>query len=170
MERFRLWRVFKQQEERNVIDNQDACERSSCGRAGQAMAIVALLAVMALGCGGGGNSSIAPFAGVWVANSGVPNVPHFSGAAISGLSGVVNGGPAQTLINAGFVSPQDTLFGPDSGIWVVDGGNGSGCGGLSFQRCPAYAVELDAQPGADVHNRAGCGEPAVFRISPIRSV
>jgi hypothetical protein len=93
-----------------VISNRGGCERRGWRWAGQVTVIVALLALMAGGCGGSSNTNITPFAGVWVANSGAPNVLHFSGPQVSGLAGVANVPPTQLLTNAGFVSPQDTLW------------------------------------------------------------
>src|SRR5713226_3671397 len=51
------------------------------GRLIAAMGTVAtLVAIGAVGCGGGNNTSIFPFAGLWVANSGGANVTHFTGS------------------------------------------------------------------------------------------
>ena len=42
-------------------------------------AVMALVAVGALGGCGGGNTGVIPFAGVWVANSGTPRAQHYAG-------------------------------------------------------------------------------------------
>jgi hypothetical protein len=63
--------------------------------------------------------------GLWVANSGGPNVLEFSGGQTS--SGSVTS-PKPTLINmsGSFFSPQDTVFDSKNNLWVVDGGDGTG--------------------------------------------
>jgi len=83
-------------------------------------AVMMLLAVGAVGCGGG-NSGTLPLAGVWVANSGTPRVQHYTGTDF-GFNGSIAFPPVPVL-NSAFVSPQDTLFDANNNLWVVDGGN-----------------------------------------------
>ena len=85
-------------------------------------AVMAVIAAIAIGCGGSSSSFIVPFAGVWVANGGGADALHFSGAELH-LSGNVNINPKQKLNTATFVSPQDTLFDSGLGMWLVDGGD-----------------------------------------------
>ena len=63
--------------------------------------------------------------GLWVANSGGPNVPQFSAGQASKASVT---SPKPTLINmsGSFFSPQDTVFDSHNNLWVVDGGDGTG--------------------------------------------
>lgn len=71
-------------------------------------AVMMLLAIGSMGCGGG-NSGVAPFAGVWVANSAPPtNVLHFPGADFH--SGGALPYPPIPRLTTAFVFPQDTLF------------------------------------------------------------
>ncbi len=90
-------------------------------------AVMAVIAAIAIGCGGSSSSFIVPFAGVWVANGGGADALHFSGAELH-LSGNVNINPKQKLNTATLVSPQDTLFDSGLGMWLVDGGLGDGKG------------------------------------------
>jgi hypothetical protein len=83
-------------------------------------AVMMLLAVGAIGCGGG-NTGTLPLAGVWVANSGTPRVQHYTGTDF-GFNGSFAFPPVPVL-NSPFVSPQDTLFDAKNNLWVVDGGN-----------------------------------------------
>ena len=90
-------------------------------------AVMMLLAIGTMGCGGGGNSGVAPFAGVWVANSMVPtDALHFPGTDFV-IAGAFPFPPIPRLTSP-FVAPQDTLFRPGNNFWVVDGGNGRGFG------------------------------------------
>ena len=63
--------------------------------------------------------------GLWVANSGGPNVPQFSAGQISKGS-VTSPKPALTNKSGSFFSPQDTVFDSLNNLWVVDGGDGTG--------------------------------------------
>lgn len=96
--------------------------------------IMILVAIGALGCGGGGNSGVAPFAGVWVANSGAPAVLHYPGADLN-FGGTFPYPPIPRLNSALFVAPQDTLFDSNNNLWVVDGGanDGKGTGAAVFR-------------------------------------
>src|SRR5277367_6891769 len=71
-------------------------------------AVMMLLAIGSLGCGGGSsNSFVAPFAGVWVANSAPPtNVLHFPGAVFH--SGGTFASAPRPLLTTPLVFPQDT--------------------------------------------------------------
>jgi len=94
-------------------------------------AVMMLLAVGAVGCGGG-NSGTLPVAGVWVANSGTPRVQHYPGTDF-----VFNGSfafPPVPVLNSAFVSPQDTLFDANNNLWVVDGGNAARGRGQAIYR------------------------------------
>ena len=109
-------------------------------------AVMMLLAIGAVGCGGGGNSQIFPFAGVWVANGGGGNVLHFSGGVLN-FAGAFNF-PPSTFLNSGvFTSPQDTLFDKDGNLWVVDGGlnDGAGTGAAVFEFVSAQLASLNSQ-------------------------
>ena len=110
-------------------------------------AVVALLAAVAVGCGSS-SSSIAPFAGVWVANGGGANVEHFSGNEISVLAGVFNLPPTTFLNTKVFTSPQDTTFDSSGTMWVVDGGknDGLGTGAAVFAFVAAQLAHLNSQP------------------------
>lgn len=94
-------------------------------------AVMMLLAIGTMGCGGG-NSGVAPFAGVWVANNSVPPTGlHFPGADFA-FGGTFAFPPTPRLTSA-FVAPQDTLFDTNNNLWVVDGGNGAGAGSAVFR-------------------------------------
>jgi hypothetical protein len=97
-------------------------------------AIMVLLSAAFIGCGGG-NSGVAPLAGVWVANSGaaggVPRAQHYSGANLQ-FTGTLSIPPLPVL-NTPFVAPQDTLFDSGNNLWVVDGGNGTGTGAAVYK-------------------------------------
>jgi DNA-binding beta-propeller fold protein YncE len=98
-------------------------------------AVMMLAAIGTLGCGGGGgNSGVAPFAGVWVANSGAPAALHFPGTDLN-FGGTFPFPPIPRLNSALFVSPQDTLFDSNNNLWVVDGGanDGKGTGAAVFR-------------------------------------
>jgi hypothetical protein len=89
-------------------------------------AVMMLLAIGTMGCGGG-NSGVTPFAGVWVANnSAPPTALHFPGADIV-LAGTFGFPPTPRLTSA-LVAPQDTLFDSNNNLWIVNGGNGAGAG------------------------------------------
>jgi hypothetical protein len=91
-------------------------------------AVVTLAAGLIAGCGGGSNTSILPFAGVWVANSATPNLTHYAGSELN-LTGVSNLAPATMLSSSSFFfSPQDVTFDASGNIWVVDGGVDNGTG------------------------------------------
>ncbi len=112
--------------------------------AGVAMVV---LAAAAIGCGGS-STNIFPFAGVWVANSGGPNVLHFSGSEISQLSGNLNV-PPKTQLNSGvFISPQDTVFDSGANLWVVDGGtnDGKGTGAAVYKFTSTQLAHLNSTP------------------------
>ncbi len=94
-------------------------------------AVMMLLAIGTLGCGGG-NSGVAPFAGVWVANNSVPPTAlHFPGTDFH-IGGTLPFPPTPRLTSA-LVSPQDTLFDSNNNLWVVDGGNAAGVGSAIFR-------------------------------------
>jgi hypothetical protein len=109
-------------------------------------AVMALVAVVALeGCGGGGgNTGITPFAGVWVANSGHPNVQHYPGLDFRVLGTFAF--PPQPVLNSPFAAPQDTLFDANSNLWVVDGGSGGGTGAAVFRFLFSQVVSLNSTP------------------------
>jgi hypothetical protein len=109
-------------------------------------AVVTLAAIEALGCGGGSNTSIFPFAGLWVANSGGPNVAHFTGAELN-LS-VSNVAPKTVLNSTLFISPQDLTFDKTGNMWIVDGGlgDGRGTGAAVYEFALAQLKNLNSQP------------------------
>jgi streptogramin lyase len=88
--------------------------------------IMAVIAAIAFGCGGG-TTQIVPFAGVWVANAGGADALHFSGAEVH-FTGSSNIPPKTVLNSITLTSPQDTLFDSSFGMWVVDGGANDGKG------------------------------------------
>jgi hypothetical protein len=108
------------------------------------------LVILVAGCGGDSSShpsAVTPVTkhknGLWVANSGGPNVLEFlstqTHAAVRGSASKVKAGvvvnSAPHLINASgaFASPQDTLFDAAGNLWVVDGGTaGAGQGVFEF--------------------------------------
>ena len=108
------------------------------------------LGLLVAGCGGDSSShpsTVTPVTkhrnGLWVANSGGPNVLEFlstqTHAAVRGNASKVKAGvvvnSAPHLINASgaFASPQDTLFDSAGNLWVVDGGTaGAGQGIFEF--------------------------------------
>jgi hypothetical protein len=103
-----------------------------------------LLAIGAVGCGGG-NSGVAPFAGVWVANSMAANALHFPGADFI-LSGALAFPPTPKLTSP-FVSPQDTLFDNNNNLWVVDGGTpATGKGEAVFRFLFNQVISLNTTP------------------------
>jgi len=107
-------------------------------------AVMMLLAIGTLGCGGG-NSGVAPFAGVWVANSGGPNALHFPGADFH-IGGTLPFPPTPRLTSP-FVSPQDTLFDANNNLWVVDGGNpAAGTGEAVFRFLFNQVISLNTTP------------------------
>lgn len=99
----------------------------TAGLAAALSAIVALAATLVAGCGGGSNTSIFPFAGVWVPNSATPNLTHYTGAELNS-TGVSNLPPATLLSNSLFISPQDLAFDASGNVWVIDGGLNDGLG------------------------------------------
>ena len=108
-------------------------------------AVMMLLAIGSMGCGGGSSSGVAPVSGVWVANSAPPtNVLHFPGADFQ-LSGTFAFPPTPMLTTA-FVSPQDTLFDLSSNLWVVDGGNGAGVGAAVYRFLFSQIASLNTTP------------------------
>ncbi len=114
------------------------------------------LAVMAGGCGSDHSSSphttahpIVPnINGLWVANSGGPNVLQFLDKQV-GADGVVNQAP-HLILNSGspaFTSPQNPLFDPSGNLWIVDGGTaGAGEGVFEFTQAQLQALHLTPSP------------------------
>jgi hypothetical protein len=108
------------------------------------------LGVLVAGCGGDSSSHpqiVTPVTkhknGLWVANSGGPNVLEFltvqtaagvrSDASKTGTEAVVNTAPELINASGAFASPQDTLFDTAGNLWVVDGGaDGAGQGVFEF--------------------------------------
>lgn len=109
-------------------------------------AVMMLLAIGSMGCGGGGsNSFVAPFAGVWVANSAPPtNVLHFPGAVFH--SGGTFASAPRPLLTTPLVFPQDTLFDSSSNLWVVDGGSGAGVGAAVYKFLFSQLAILNSTP------------------------
>jgi len=109
-------------------------------------AVVTLAAIGAVGCGGGSNTSIFPFAGLWVANSGGPNVAHFTGSELN--LNTSNTAPKTVLNNALFISPQDVTFDNTGNMWIVDGGlnDGRGTGAAVYEFALAQLKNLNSQP------------------------
>jgi len=97
-------------------------------------AVVTLASALIAGCGGGSNTSILPFAGVWVPNSATPNLTHYAGSELN-LTGISNLAPTTVLNNRLFISPQDVTFDASGNIWVVDGGfdDGRGSGAAVYE-------------------------------------
>lgn len=91
-------------------------------------AVMMLLAIGTMGCGGA-NSGVKPFAGVWVANNSVlPTTLHFPGAHI-----VLAGTFGFPRLTGALVAPQDTLFDSNNNLWIVNGGNGAGAGSAVYR-------------------------------------
>lgn len=107
-------------------------------------AVLVLVAAGALGGCGGGNSGVTPFAGVWVANSGKPNVQHYAGVDFR-VSGTFPF-PPQPVLNSPFVAPQDTLFDASNNLWVVDGGNAAGVGSAVYRFLFNQVASLNSTP------------------------
>jgi hypothetical protein len=108
--------------------------------------VVTLAGIGAVGCGGGSNTSIFPFAGLWVANSGGPNVAHFTGSELN--LNASNIAPKTVLNNALFISPQDLTFDKAGNMWIVDGGlnDGLGTGAAVYEFAQAQLKNLNSQP------------------------
>ncbi len=106
-------------------------------------AVMMLLAIGTLGCGGG-NSGVAPFAGTWVANSMGPNALHFPGADFV-LGGTFPYPPTPRLTSP-FASPQDTLFDSNNNLWVVDGGNMAGVRSAVYRFLFNQVISLNTTP------------------------
>jgi sugar lactone lactonase YvrE len=133
-------------------------QRRSWFTSGLAMSFSAgaiALTVLATGCGGD-NSSIPAIVrpvtpdinGLWVANSGGPNVLQFPDKQV-GADGVVNRKPHLILNSSSpaFTSPQDPLFDPSGDLWVVDGGtDGSGEGVFEFTQAQLQALRKTPNP------------------------
>jgi hypothetical protein len=96
------------------------------------------LGLLVVGCGGDSSSHPSTFIpvpkqknGLWVANSGGPNVLEFltvqtpagtrSNASKTGTEAVINNAPELINASGAFDSPQDTLFDSAENLWVVDG-------------------------------------------------
>lgn len=86
--------------------------------------------------------------GLWVANSGGPNVLEFSSGqtAVGGVSD-----PKPTLVNmsGSFFSPQDTVFDSHDNLWVIDGGDGAGDtteGVFMFTNAQLKSLGTDSTP------------------------
>ena len=109
---------------------------SKCGWSISAGAVA--LGLLVAGCGGDSSShpsTVIPVPkqknGLWVANSGGPNVLEFltvqtpagtrSNASKTGTEAVVNNAPELINASGAFASPQDTLFDSADNLWVVDG-------------------------------------------------
>jgi hypothetical protein len=111
------------------------------------------LAMLFGGCGGSSNSSspspVAPqINGLWVANSGGPNVLQFLSKQ-TGANGVVNKKPNLILNSSSpsFTSPQDSLFDTSGNLWVVDGGaSGAGEGVFEFTQAQLQALRKTPNP------------------------
>ncbi len=125
------------------MKDRGGCESGGARWAGLLAGVLAVMAAVVIGCGSGGGSNIAPFAGVWVANPGGPDVLHFSGAQINQFRGVFNLPPA-TLLTTRFISPQDTLFDSAGGLWVVDGGSGRGAAAAVYNFAAAQLANLNS--------------------------
>lgn len=115
---------------------------------GPVMAAAAAIALMAAAIGGcgGGNTGVAPLAGVWVANSGTPRAQHYPGTDFL-LSGTI-AFPPLPIMTSPFVSPQDTLFGPGNNFWVVDGGSNpaTGTGAAVYRFLFNQMISLNTTP------------------------
>ena len=83
--------------------------------------------------------------GLWVANSGGPNVLEFSSYQIDQNS-VISSKPNRVLASGVFVSPQNTLFDRDGNLWVVDGGNGVSVGEGVFKFTREQLERLNENP------------------------
>ncbi|HEV3111873.1 MAG TPA: hypothetical protein VGY99_15405 [Candidatus Binataceae bacterium] len=106
-------------------------------------AVMALVAVGALGGCGGGNTGVIPFAGVWVANSGTPRAQHYAGIDFR-VAGTFNV-PPQPRLTTAFVSPQDTLFDAGNNLWLVDGG-AAGVGAAVYKFLFNQVASLNTTP------------------------
>ncbi len=109
--------------------------------------LLALASTAVLGCGGGGNTSIFPFAGLWVANSTGQSIMHFTGTQVN-VQGISTF-PAKTVLHSTlFISPQDLTFDAKGNMWVVDGGlnNGLGTGAAVYEFAQAQLKNLNSQP------------------------
>lgn len=111
------------------------------------------LAASVVGCGGDSSSSH-PFihhvttdiTGLWIANSGGPNVLQFLDAQV-GADGVFNHAPHLINSSGSFTNPQDTLFDPSGDLWVVDGGtDGTGAGVFEFTQAQLQALHHTPNP------------------------
>jgi hypothetical protein len=137
-------------------------KRARCGSwfaSGMAVSLGAgamALAVLVGGCGSDHSSSppasVTPVApkinGLWVANSGGPNVLQFLDKQV-GADGVVNSKPNLILNSSSpsFTSPQDPLFDTSGDLWVVDGGTaGAGEGVFEFTQAQLQALRKTPNP------------------------
>jgi hypothetical protein len=109
-------------------------------------AVMILIAIGSIGCGGGGGSGVTvPFAGVWVANGAAPtNVLHFPGADFSAGGNLPY--PPTPRLTTTFVTPQDTLFDSSANMWVVDGGDGTGVGAAVYRFLFSQLTNLKSIP------------------------
>jgi len=102
--------------------------------------------MIAMGGCGGGNTGTFPLAGVWVANSGIPRVQHYPGAdfVFSGMHPL----PPVPLLTTPFFAPQDTLFGSNNNLWVVDGGTNpaTGAGAAVYRFLFNQIISLNTTP------------------------
>ncbi len=128
-----------------------ASSRATAGRFGITGLLIAggaALALMAAAIGGcgGGNTGVAPLAGVWVANSGTPRAQHYAGLDFR-LTGTF-AFPPLPIMTTPFLSPQDTLFGPGNNFWVVDGGTNpaTGTGAAVYRFLFNQMISLNTTP------------------------
>ena len=129
-------------------------------------AVMMLLAIGTMGWGGGGNSGVTPFAGVWVANNSVPPTALHSPGADFALGGTFRV-PADPAARQALVAPQDTLFDSNNNLWIVDGGNGAGTGSAVYRFLFNQIISLnhDFEPGSNFVLKAllRTGPPSSFR-------
>ncbi len=103
---------------------------------------------MALGaCQGHGHATVpAVSKGLWIANSGAPDVLEFA-ARTTALKNLHDTAPHRIDASGSFTAPQAVVFDSDDDLWVVDGGDGKGDGTEAvFEFAKSQLKALDGEP------------------------
>jgi hypothetical protein len=117
--------------------------------------------MLALGaCGGHGTATVpAVDEGLWIANSGGPDVLEFAGR-IFAFKNIHDSAPHLTNASSSFTSPQDVVFDKDGNLWVVDRGDDKGdatAGVFEFTKAQLRALGKlsNPAPAFAITNAAG---------------